>query len=112
MADEDTEITIPARPARALIDVVKNAAKACKRINESKNGEIRAAGQRHGVSREMVGLMTKLDLKSAEDLADWRDEFDHWWRVLALDKRAESAPRFTALTHRNAEDDADESAAA
>jgi hypothetical protein len=113
MAEDDTDggVTISARKARDLVNVIESAKKAVKRINDGKNGEVRSAQERYGISGAIAALMHKLDQMSAEDLADWRDEFDHWWIALGYDKRAESAPRFAALSHQDAEDDAERSAA-
>jgi hypothetical protein len=97
--DSTERDVIPARKAKELVQAFKNAGANRLKINEAIGREINSAILRYGITRKVLTLIAKLDGLEAERLADWKDEFDHWWDVLGLEKRAESAPRFEELSH-------------
>ena len=86
-------IGVPPATIKALLRSARQAKEGKDGINESYGSEVKAAVERKHLHRGVYGKIVQLDRLTPEELADWKDHFDHQWVASGLAERAASAPR-------------------
>jgi hypothetical protein len=95
---DETRKMIPGKKLKELLATMRKGKSAQTRIAGEVGSEIKTAIERYGCNRKVLRLLHQLDGMENEDIADFLDELKYYLDVSGIEKRAESAPRFSEMS--------------
>jgi hypothetical protein len=97
-AEEITK-AIPANKAKALLAKARAARNDTATISDGLRAEIKTAREKYGLDTWAFGIIRHLDRLENETIAAKLDALNHLLDVCGINKRAESAPKFSDMTN-------------